>query len=925
MDISTNNNKMELFCVYDSSSSHLSFKQTRSKKEAKLTCKLPEVSKIKKLKIYANDLGITNTVNISINGQQSEHNLFTLTEKKSSFELSESQMKKIFLSEKPLIKLELVAVVKHATETKEDPMTTPTKECDQDKRVKKTSLREVTINTRSPKVRTETKEVQKPTKEEHKSVNRTLTALDDESKENSLLAKGKLAGKTIPSPNLKSKRSTEKDLKFITVSSKAVKQKKIPKTGLTVAKIVPHKTQTTVLKSQKKDQGGSVKVIDDLKLKKVSNKSETKTRDISSYFLSNTVKQSKIIIPPKQETINPDRKVVFAVSSKDEDVPTKAKEVTKRKTASSSSIKENRKTKSSSSIKEDSLKSKHETTKQDISRYCQSLDISSNEDIPVKAQNIRKRKTPLSSPTEKDNLDLKNQSAKPEGPSQIISSGDDEIPIKISRSKKKKVKTIHIADKDKDPDSDIKEHSSKIADISAASSVCNSDASKEVEEIACHQDHSTFLSSIKSDDDRKTPELTEAEQLQNLNEVTPQEPVFAALSPFPTPKMTKKRRHLENTPTPKSRRQRLAMSTLEEVTPQKSKDLAEITPVDNITLAASAVDEESKNPVARCVDLSARVPKPTPRWGHSMTFVSPTQVVLTGGQGDKQLSRDSVWSLNPETRSWKCQEVVTEGAKPEYRVGHSATFDPTMRCIYIYGGSKNTKWFHDVHMYDLDENKWSLVKYNGKAPTRAYHTATLFRHEMWVIGGVFPRPDPQPDGCDNDVHIFSPMMEGWYKPIVTGEKPRPRSGHSATCLEDRLVVFGGWDFPYCYNDLYVLDLTTVDWSSPTTQGTPPKPRSWHASCNLSYNRVFIHGGYDGDNALHDAFIFNLSNTSWQEVTIDKAPSPRAGHKALLLPATFEDVDEDEVLVFGGGDNDGTYFSDLLSFYLPFDRKSLIDY
>ena len=41
------------------------------------------------------------------------------------------------------------------------------------------------------------------------------------------------------------------------------------------------------------------------------------------------------------------------------------------------------------------------------------------------------------------------------------------------------------------------------------------------------------------------------------------------------------------------------------------------------------------------------VPKPTARWGHSLTLVSSSSAVLIGGQGDKQLSRDSIWSLNP--------------------------------------------------------------------------------------------------------------------------------------------------------------------------------------------------------------------------------------------------------------------------------------
>ena len=46
-------------------------------------------------------------------------------------------------------------------------------------------------------------------------------------------------------------------------------------------------------------------------------------------------------------------------------------------------------------------------------------------------------------------------------------------------------------------------------------------------------------------------------------------------------------------------------------------------------------------------------------------------------------------------------------------MGHTATYDPTVRCVYIYGGSKNLKWFHDVHMLDLDEWKWQLLKVSG--------------------------------------------------------------------------------------------------------------------------------------------------------------------------------------------------------------------
>ena len=69
-----------------------------------------------------------------------------------------------------------------------------------------------------------------------------------------------------------------------------------------------------------------------------------------------------------------------------------------------------------------------------------------------------------------------------------------------------------------------------------------------------------------------------------------------------------------------------------------------------------------------------------------------------------------------------------------------------------------------------------MLQANGKAPAWAYHSGTLYRHELWVFGGVYPRPDPQPDGCSNDIHVFNPMDESWYEPIVNGTKPTPRSG-----------------------------------------------------------------------------------------------------------------------------------------------------
>ena len=59
---------------------------------------------------------------------------------------------------------------------------------------------------------------------------------------------------------------------------------------------------------------------------------------------------------------------------------------------------------------------------------------------------------------------------------------------------------------------------------------------------------------------------------------------------------------------------------------------------------------------------------------------------------------------------WNKPDTTAQGPNPELRMGHTAVYDHTIRCIYVFGGSKNLKWFNDVHVLDIDEWKWELVK-----------------------------------------------------------------------------------------------------------------------------------------------------------------------------------------------------------------------
>lgn len=73
-------------------------------------------------------------------------------------------------------------------------------------------------------------------------------------------------------------------------------------------------------------------------------------------------------------------------------------------------------------------------------------------------------------------------------------------------------------------------------------------------------------------------------------------------------------------------------------------------------------------------------------------------------------------------------------------------------------------------------NICSLFQAVGNAPTKAYHSCNLFCGELLVFGGVFPNPDPEPDGCSNELYIFNTGSNNWYKPITRGTPPKPKSG-----------------------------------------------------------------------------------------------------------------------------------------------------
>ncbi|XP_075782922.1 uncharacterized protein LOC102463600 isoform X2 [Pelodiscus sinensis] len=311
---------------------------------------------------------------------------------------------------------------------------------------------------------------------------------------------------------------------------------------------------------------------------------------------------------------------------------------------------------------------------------------------------------------------------------------------------------------------------------------------------------------------------------------------------------------------------------------------------------------------------------PSPRWCHAMCLSDPETAILFGGEGaNQQPCKDALWKLEIDNDFWFPMDLPPLGSVPLCSHGHTATYDPDTKRIYVFGGMKEGKCYSTIYILDTATWKWLLVTAKGKVPTLAYHSATIYHKELFIFGGAFPKMASfESRACSNMLYIFNSEYKIWYQPIVEGEKPLPRLGHSATLLRNKLVIFGGQRTPLYLNDVHILDLGYMEYIPVPLHSGQPSARCFHAAMPVSDQKVLISGGCNAKGALQDVFTFHLDTFAWSAVTHSHLSSvPRAGHTLLnLTSAHLTDVDKESqgkhnlctVLVFGGSDCAGTFYN-----------------
>jgi N-acetylneuraminic acid mutarotase len=111
-------------------------------------------------------------------------------------------------------------------------------------------------------------------------------------------------------------------------------------------------------------------------------------------------------------------------------------------------------------------------------------------------------------------------------------------------------------------------------------------------------------------------------------------------------------------------------------------------------------------------------------------------------------------------------------------------------------------------------------------------------------------------------------MKLWQNIEYSGT-PGPRAAHSFDILENRVIVFGGWNGRKALNDVHIFDFQTETWSQLDISADTPSARNNHATVVFD-NKLFVHGGHDGTKWLSDMYILSCSS-SCQEDSVESRP------------------------------------------------------
>jgi DNA-binding CsgD family transcriptional regulator/N-acetylneuraminic acid mutarotase len=195
---------------------------------------------------------------------------------------------------------------------------------------------------------------------------------------------------------------------------------------------------------------------------------------------------------------------------------------------------------------------------------------------------------------------------------------------------------------------------------------------------------------------------------------------------------------------------------------------------------------------------------------------------------------------------------------PEARQGMAAVaFDGN---IYTLAGEGPKGVSGSVFRYLPEEDRWETL---SDKPTPVTDVeGVVIGEKIYIPGGETVNGKPT-----DILEIYDPRQDTWE----TGAPlPQPLSAYALADFEGKMYLFGGWDGEEPQDSVYIFDPSINSWC----EGVPMLHKAYNVMAAVSDGKIFVVGGTDGETHFNiaNAYLPNRDNSEenpW--VTVSNIP------------------------------------------------------
>jgi N-acetylneuraminic acid mutarotase len=180
--------------------------------------------------------------------------------------------------------------------------------------------------------------------------------------------------------------------------------------------------------------------------------------------------------------------------------------------------------------------------------------------------------------------------------------------------------------------------------------------------------------------------------------------------------------------------------------------------------------------------------------------------------------------------------------------------------MIVFGGWNgfSKTWYNDVHEFNFDTKTWRQIDAKGIPPAqRTSHAAVVYKNCMYIFAGF------SGENYMNDLFEFNLETETWREitPLVSGDKPDPRSRFCAAVHGECMYILGGWNKVGYFNDFHVLNLETKVWTKISSNFEIPSISQY--ALTRSDDFLYVFGGFcaKDKSCINKLYVYHLPSTS----------------------------------------------------------------